>query len=343
MREAKSGRDRFAWLAAVMARVSPRQSAARSVATGLFQRFNHKTGLCYPGIQRIAADVNLHPNGVRLGRSVLREQGWLAWSGGGGRGRTTEYHLLMDRVDGIPDSEGKTLHHGGGFTPAETLQCGSQIPPANGEKPSRLVEVNKGNQKNNQNVADELRVSDEEGAGTPRDILVVFERLWLTFRRKEAKRLAWREFERIVTSGEATIQRLQTAALSYAHQNREVAPRYTERPDKWLRDGRWEDSEQAPQSAPRSSPELIEGEDPRWTDVKRQLFQIVGAPKFEARLAPIAFGGIADDEVKLFTETGQSAKRITADFGTYLLSAWQAVVPSVRKVSVTARERSAAA
>jgi hypothetical protein len=83
------------WRVAV--RDSDLDPTARHVALTLSLRMNADGGSCHPSIATLAADTGRSERTVQVALGVLRDAGWLAIDGGGGRQRTNHYRATTPK------------------------------------------------------------------------------------------------------------------------------------------------------------------------------------------------------------------------------------------------------
>jgi hypothetical protein len=99
-RHARSDKDAFAWLRALNRQLPTRKyEAAFRIAVRLADHFNGATGQCNPTIETLAITANLSRRGADKGLRDLRELGWIASEGTGGRGNSSQHFLLLDHVE----------------------------------------------------------------------------------------------------------------------------------------------------------------------------------------------------------------------------------------------------
>jgi hypothetical protein len=114
-RPARSAKGAFTWLRALTRQLPTRKhEAALRIAIRLVDHFNGTTGRCNPSIETLANGANLSRRGADKGLHDLRELGWIASQGGGGRGRQSQYVLLLDHVETTHADarfEDETTHH----------------------------------------------------------------------------------------------------------------------------------------------------------------------------------------------------------------------------------------
>mgnify|MGYP001047285910 CR=1 FL=1 len=103
---------------------------------------------------------------------------------------------------------------------------------------------------------------------------VEFEDWWKLYPLKKSKAGAQRSFEKIVNSGQATIEELCAGAMRYAAERTNQDPKYTKHPTTWLNQGCWADEGPSRLSGTFSGPSG--GGTPRSGAVSRLLDKIHG-------------------------------------------------------------------
>ena len=149
----------------------------------------------------------------------------------------------------------------------------------------------------------------------------------------------------------ATPEQLLLAAKRYAAAANGRDPRYICNPATWLKTERWTDEPGAttygPYTAAHDLPcgddafKVIEGENPDWTLVKRQLFQEIDSGEFRSWIAPLSFDQIQGATVHLTAPSTFYVVEVDKRYGHRLLAKWRSVAPIVVKVVVSAQIKKA--
>jgi hypothetical protein len=224
---AKSNKERFAWMTALLAKLDTRHIAALRVGIRLGLHFNGDTGLCNPGVATLQHGTQLSERAVETAKAFLKKLGWIDWRPGGGRSRSNQYLLLLDNV------ALETPHENAGFSeclPPETPQQAQKNPAANRPKPRTPVRPNK-----NENMKTKPEVSDG---------LRGFEDWWQQYPRKKAKGSARKAYAKALKAG-ATAEQLMNGAMRYAAERTEKDPKFTKHPATWLNGECWTDEPEA--------------------------------------------------------------------------------------------------
>jgi hypothetical protein len=230
-RVVSTDRDRFEWMEIVL-RFSTLTDAQKCVAARLALHLNGKTLRCNPPIDLLMKGTALKERSVQNAISTLETEGLLRRQGGGGRGRSWNYQLVIprDRADSAETVhvdapfEGQEETPQGGAPFAEKVHYGAE----NGARPrAKRCTAVRHNMKNKKNTESEVRRS--------------FEKWWLIFPTRVAKGDAWKAYERIIRTGLATPEELEQGAQRYEIERRGQNPKYTKHPANWLIGECWAD------------------------------------------------------------------------------------------------------
>jgi len=268
-------RERFQWIAAVMA-ASDLTAGTRLLAARLAMHVNVEDGRCDPSVATLAREVAMSTRWAAKSIADLIEAGWIERRSSRGR-HANSYSLRLDLVTaGGPDEEpatGETLNVSSGMDASTTKQSsgltpsyGSGLEPrtlnqsvANPEEfdiePGSTVHPNIKRRIENREGTLPLppqtrSVSPAQGTSLP-GVSDDFTRWWRAYPRHEGEAGARRQFERVISSGEATAEQLIAAAARYASSRQGEQQRYTKFAENWLKGAHWADE---PPAAGRGAP-----------------------------------------------------------------------------------------
>jgi hypothetical protein len=223
----KTFAERDAWVRAVLASDLPHRGVRLAIRIAM--HLHVETGRCDPSITTLAAGTRFSERAVYRWVAVLERAGWIGIEHT--RGQTNRYALLtpdtsMARVDDV--------------TP-DTLMAGVEsVTPATGDAaPLPPTAPDPCQYTGSQKALNSEENSEEESESPPSENSQ-FERFWVAYPKRVARRVAAKAFAAALKR--ADVETIIAGALRYATERASEDPKFTKHPSTWLNGDCWEDA-----------------------------------------------------------------------------------------------------